>query len=91
MITHLCSDARGIELTKSELALTKAKVYLLNICEVVFNLLTINENTEPRITELKDRNGELFWKIYDFRTQRTIYCMTVDEVMEWLDSRHYRQ
>lgn len=59
--------------------------------KTLFDLLLAESNTEPKITKLQGCDGEVFWEIYDARTGKTVYCMTEFEVMEWLDTRHYRQ
>lgn len=59
--------------------------------ETLFDLLFAEPNTEPEITQLQGRDGEVFWEIYDARTGNTVYCMTEFEVMQWLDARQYRQ
>ena len=59
--------------------------------QALFDLLVVDSNAEPKITQLQGRDGEVFWEIYDARTGKTVYCMTEFEVMEWLDTRFYRQ
>ncbi|MDX2232584.1 MAG: hypothetical protein NW220_23340 [Leptolyngbyaceae cyanobacterium bins.349] len=71
--------------------LTRIRAWFIRSCDVVFGLLFMDGNTEPRITQLQGRDGDYFWEIHDVRSGKTIYCMTEDEVMGWLDSRQYRQ
>jgi hypothetical protein len=71
--------------------LQSLKLWLTKTWNGFFEELFCENYLEPSITQLQGQDGEYFWEIYDSRTHKTIYCMTDYEVMEWLDSRHYRQ
>jgi hypothetical protein len=59
--------------------------------DCLFKVLLTEQNAEPTITPLQNCDNEVFWKIYDSRTGKKVYCMSEHEVMVWLDSRNYRQ
>lgn len=67
------------------------KELLASAFETLFDWLFAESNIEPKITQLQEWNGEIFWKIHDARTGNTVYCMTEFEVMEWLDARLHQQ
>ncbi|MBD2460287.1 hypothetical protein H6G89_04445 [Oscillatoria sp. FACHB-1407] len=64
--------------------------YIGNIVKMILNVFGDHQKSEPRIIQLQDRNGEVFWEIHDFQTGETIYCMTEDDVRHWLDTPQYR-
>lgn len=91
MTAHSYSESVKSQSSASKFSLNLILFWVANLPSTLFDIFLPDLFTEPKITELQGRNGESFWEIYDARTGRTIYCMTEDEVMEWLDNRHYRQ
>jgi hypothetical protein len=91
MTTHIYHKSEISQLPSTQSPLNRIKELFASAFEILFDLLIAEPNTEPRITELQGRDGEVFWEIQDARTGTTVYCMTEFEVMEWLDTRHYRQ
>ena len=53
------------------------------------SVYSAKSNIEPRVTQVQGASGSLFWEIYDPVNGRVLYCMSEEEVMQWLDS-HYR-
>lgn len=46
-------------------------------------------NDEPSITQITDREGQIWWRIDDPQTRQTYWCESDIEVMIWLDNRLY--
>ncbi|MBE9166701.1 hypothetical protein IQ238_03860 [Pleurocapsales cyanobacterium LEGE 06147] len=46
---------------------------------------------EPRIWQRTDRFGNPYWRVYDPVSDRTIRFNDKQEVMIWLDERHYHR
>ncbi len=44
---------------------------------------------EPKIWERKDRYGNIYYRIYDPKSDRYIYFNSEEEVRWWLDKRYY--
>ena len=70
-------------------SLHRIREAFVSAIETLFDLLLAEPNTEPKITPLQGRDGEVFWEIHDTRTGKIVYCMTEFEVMQWLDTRRY--
>lgn len=49
-----------------------------------------NLDTEPRFWEVVDRKGRVFWRIYDPVRDRSFQFDTKEQVLTWLEERHYR-
>lgn len=77
----------SIELMPSGSALTQLKLWLTTVRRICLEILLPELIHEPRVTQFQGNNSETFWEIYDFRTGKTYYCMTENEVLEWLDTR----
>lgn len=59
--------------------------------QFVQGLLTLFAgNSEPRIRQLRDRSGNLYFRIYDPLTQQTYSFDSDAEVRVWLDRRYYQ-
>lgn len=54
-------------------------------------LLTFWELDEPRISDVVDRSGKVSWRIYDPARDRTFQLDTKEQVLAWLEERHYRR
>ena len=52
-------------------------------------LLNFDTYSEPQIWERKDRYGNIYYRIYDPKSDRHFYFNSEDEVRWWLDKRYY--
>ncbi|NJO43864.1 MAG: hypothetical protein HC865_25690 [Cyanobacteria bacterium RU_5_0] len=91
MIAHTHPELETAQSTAKKPIFKQFTFWLTKASDALFDFLLAEPIIEPKITQVQGRNGEVFWEIYDSRTGRTIYCMTENEVFEWLDSRHYLQ
>jgi hypothetical protein len=46
---------------------------------------------EPEVKQKIDRVGNIYWRVYDPVSDRTVRFNDKQEVMIWLDERHYRR
>ena len=46
-------------------------------------------NSEPHICEMRDRDGAVFWRVYDPVTKTTHSFSSRNAVVDWLESRYY--
>jgi len=46
---------------------------------------------EPQVRQKTDRVGNVYWRVYDPVSDHTIRFDDQQEVMIWLDERHYRK
>lgn len=44
-----------------------------------------------RIREIRDRSGDLQWRAYDSRTDKTYVFVSIDEVYVWLEERNRKE
>ena len=51
----------------------------------------LNPKAEPEIQVRRDRNGELWWRVYLPDSGQSFYFNTEAEVYEWLDLRFNRR
>lgn len=51
------------------------------------NVLTFN--TEPRVWQKHDRDGNLSWRVYDPCTNQYATFTSADEVRSWIEERYY--
>lgn len=59
---------------------------LLNLSDRLINFTT---NSEPKVWEQKDRQGNIYFRVYDPIRDRHIYFNSEAEVRYWLDKRYY--
>lgn len=52
-------------------------------------LQMIAGNSEPRVWQKRDRNGELLWYVYDPETDQTTRFVEESEVRSWLEQRYH--
>lgn len=45
---------------------------------------------ELQFWEISDRNGQIYWKVYDPTTCQIFYLDSLQSVLEWIEERHYR-
>lgn len=74
----------------------KAKLHRLNSRSGLHRVLTIIGNIltkepEPCIRERYDRNGDVWWEVYDPLARKTRCFSSKAEVMAWLEGRYYRK
>lgn len=89
MTVHMYREA--IQPISAQLDFKSFSLGLANAWKTVVQFLVEESNAEPQIIQLQGRDGSVFWEIYDARTGRTFHCMTENEVLEWLDTRLWRQ
>ncbi|WAL61704.1 hypothetical protein [Thermocoleostomius sinensis] len=60
--------------------------------ERIWNLLlsAFAESSEPKIYQKHDRDGNVYFKVYDPVTHQTEILTTEQEVRVWLDQRYYQ-
>ncbi len=46
---------------------------------------------EPQVRQKTDRFGKEYWRVYDPVSDRTVRFDEQQDVMIWLDERHYRK
>lgn len=46
---------------------------------------------EPQVRQKTDRFGNLYWRVYDPVSDRTVRFDNQQQVLIWLDERHYRR
>lgn len=51
----------------------------------------LNRETEIKIQEKCDRQGNTYWYVYDPATNVSSYLATEEEVLSWIEERYYRQ
>lgn len=49
----------------------------------------LTSSEEPQFWELLDKNGQIYWKVYDPATSRIFYLDSLQSVLEWIEERHY--
>lgn len=47
------------------------------------------KDNEPKILQIRDRHGQIWWRAYDPKSRRSLVCTTEDEVRLWLDQLPY--
>lgn len=46
---------------------------------------------EPRVQQQTDRDGNLYWRVYDPVCDNTIHFDDEQRLLIWLDEQHYRR
>ena len=88
MTTHIHYNLNEFPTTHKMSSAQLILFWFATVGESIFNLLFAEPLCEPKITQLQGQDGETFWEIYDPMTEKTVYCMSDCEVMEWIDSHH---
>lgn len=76
-------------LREAKLKRLKSPSWVNKIWNGIVNLLT--KESEPCIREKRDRDGYVWWEVYDPLTGRTSCFSSRAEVLAWLDQRYYRE
>lgn len=63
--------------------------WLNKLWNAIANLFT--KESEPHIRERCDRDGGIWWEVYDPLTGRSSCFSSRAEVLAWLDQRYYRE
>jgi hypothetical protein len=50
-------------------------------------MASLTNGVEPYIWQTRDRQGNLWWMVYDAIAQKTIRFASADEVLIWLETR----
>lgn len=71
--------------------LSKQASSIWNWLNIIWDILNdwLIYNSEPHIYEMRDRDGTVFWRVYDPVTKNTYSFSSRNEVVDWLESRYY--
>lgn len=51
--------------------------------------IALTKKPEPKIWQKKDHSGNLYWRVYDPKTDRSAMLSSEAEVRSWLEERYY--
>ncbi|MGK7892861.1 MAG: hypothetical protein AB4372_04250 [Xenococcus sp. (in: cyanobacteria)] len=60
---------------------------IVNIIRWIGHILLVSKN-EPYIKQKRDRNGNLYWQVYDFTTNKSYTFGSEREVRAWIEERY---
>ena len=63
--------------------------FIINIFKNIKRSLIVNKN-EPQIEQKRDRLGNCYWQVHDYKTNK-FYTFGCDrEVRAWIEERYHR-
>lgn len=62
---------------------------LKSISSYIWDAVSTLASDEPRIWQGLDRRGEIYWRVYDSISDRSIVFYSEQEVRKWLDQRFF--
>ncbi len=68
----------------------KFKSILAQLRQGISAALTNFVSDEPRVWQRRDSQGQIWWYVYDPKTERYACLSSQAEVLQWLEERFYR-
>ena len=62
--------------------------FIANIFRNIERNLVLKSN-EPKVEQKRDRDGNLYWKVYDFTTNKSYTFGSDRDVKIWIENRYH--